>query len=62
MWPSCSEFEDWNHATLCENNRNKREEWVKSLVIKLKSFEQNRNTSEEERGSMKEIVNDANIF
>ena len=37
--PLCGEIEDSNHVTFCENNRSKREEWVKSLVIKLKSIE-----------------------
>ena len=56
-YPLYGEIEDCNHVLLCKNNRDKSEEWVKSLVIKLKSIKQHKNTNEEEGGIMKEMVN-----
>ena len=55
--PLCGEIEYLNHLLLCENNRNKRKEWVKSLVMKLKGIEQHKNENEEDRGVVKEIEN-----
>ena len=49
----CGENEYLNHVLLCRNNRNKREEWVKSLVMKLKGTETNKNENVEEKGIVK---------
>ena len=38
--PACGDTEDWDHVLLCEQNKNKREEWAKELEIKLKKVEQ----------------------
>ena len=60
--PLCGKIEYLNRILLCKNNRNNRREWLKRLLIILKSIEHHKNANEEERGIVKEISNDANKF
>ena len=43
----CSADEDWEYVTLCKNNKEIREEWMKVPEKKIKEVEQHGHAEEE---------------